>query len=68
MQDTTIASSQTQETEASDIVWGAGPIGKVINANERQAFHLLERGLLPARKIGGRWAASRRKLLQHVVG
>jgi hypothetical protein len=30
-------------------------------------FHLLEAGLLPAKKIGKQWCASRRKLL-HALG
>jgi hypothetical protein len=29
---------------------------------------MLENGLLPARKVGGRWVASRKKLLAAVTG
>ena len=54
--------------ELSDIVWGAEGIGSVINRSARDTFHLLKRGHLPAKKIGGRWAASRRKLLAHFAG
>jgi hypothetical protein len=39
-------------------------IGKAAKAT----FHLLEAGHLPARKIGGRWCASRRKLLEALIG
>ena len=43
-------------------IWGAAEIAKVINRSERQTFHLLEAGELPARKIGRRWATTRRQL------
>jgi hypothetical protein len=51
-----------------DPVWGAAAIGRVIGRNQRLTFSLLERGLLPARKVGGRWVASKRKLLATVTG
>jgi hypothetical protein len=54
--------------DESDIVWGAEAIGQVIGRKPRQAFHLLESGCLPAKKLGGRWCASRRKLIEAVVG
>jgi hypothetical protein len=43
-------------------IWGAAEIAKAINRSERQTFHLLEAGELPARKIGGRWTTTRRQL------
>jgi hypothetical protein len=43
----------------SDLVWGVTSIAKEINRNPRQTFHLLENGRLPAKKVGGRWCASR---------
>jgi hypothetical protein len=49
-------------------VWGAEAIGAVINKPPRAVFHLLENGLLPAKKVGGRWVASRKKLLALVMG
>ncbi|MFI0847330.1 DNA-binding protein [Mesorhizobium sp. IMUNJ 23232] len=51
-----------------DLVWGAKAIGVAINRNERQTFHMLEAGRLPARKVAGRWVGSRKKLLAHVTG
>ena len=47
----------------TELVWGAEAIGRVIGKTERATFHLLERGLLPAKKIGKSWVSSRRKLL-----
>ena len=42
-----------------DLVWGVGALSKEIGRTERQTFYLLENGRLPARKVGGRWCASR---------
>ena len=50
------------------LVWGAEQIGDVIGRPPRAAFYLLERGFLPAKKVGGRWVASRRKLLEAIIG
>lgn len=47
----------------SEILWGAAEIGKAIGKSPRATFHLLERGLLPARKVGKQWCASRQRLL-----
>ncbi|TPK42622.1 MULTISPECIES: DNA-binding protein [unclassified Mesorhizobium] len=49
-------------SDAIDLVWGAAAIGKEIKQKPRQAFHMLEAGLLPARKVGNRWVADRGKL------
>ena len=51
-----------------DIVWGAEAIAAVIRVTQRRAFYLLENGSLPAKKLGGRWVASRRKLLDAIIG
>jgi len=61
------AAKKTTRTapELPDIAWGAVEIGEVINRDPRATFHLLERGFLPARKVGKLWAASRRRLLAH---
>jgi hypothetical protein len=51
-----------------DILWGAAAIGEAIGRNTRVAYHLLERGLIPGKKIGKVWCASRRKLLHALTG
>lgn len=56
------------EPSTEDIVWEVGSIAKIIGRSERQTFYLLQSGQIPARKIGGRWVASRRKLLEAVLG
>jgi hypothetical protein len=35
------------------IVWGARDIGRVINRNERQTRHLIDKGVLPVRNHRG---------------
>ncbi|MBZ9683113.1 DNA-binding protein [Mesorhizobium sp. CO1-1-2] len=58
-----------KETEIEiDLVWGADNIAKAINVKPRQAFHMLETGLLPARKVGNRWVAERGKLREFFLG
>jgi len=57
-----------ENDDAPDLVWGATAIAKVIGRSERSVFHLLENKLLPAKRVGGRWVASRRKLIEALVG
>lgn len=56
------------ESNGDDIVWGASEIAKVIGRTDRQTFHLLTAGILPAKKVGDRWVASRKKLLEALIG
>jgi hypothetical protein len=48
---------------ASDLVWGAGGIAEVIGLPRAAVYHKLDRGHLPARKVGSQWVASRKRLL-----
>lgn len=48
-----------------DLIWGAAIIGPEIGLSARQAFHLMERGLIPSKKVGGKWCASREALRRH---
>jgi hypothetical protein len=49
----------------SEFLWGADEIGAAIGRNGRQAFHLLSSGdIKSARKVRGRWVASRTALLR----
>jgi hypothetical protein len=47
-----------------DLIWGVKPISTVIGRTERQTYHLLVTGQLPAQLVGGRWVASRSGLRQ----
>jgi hypothetical protein len=68
---TLIAPSNTQdvygrETAAlgGDLLWGVKGIAAEIDRTERQTYHMLVTGQLPAQLIGGRWVASRSGLRQ----
>lgn len=50
-------------TNSMELIWEVSEIGKLIGRNERQTFHLLNTGQLPAKKVGGRWVAERSKLI-----
>jgi hypothetical protein len=52
----------------NDVVWEVAEIAKIIGRTERQTFHLLAIGELPAKKIGGRWVASKKKLMDALIG
>lgn len=51
-----------------EVVWGCAEIAKVIGRSTRATFHMLEKGELPARKVGKRWVAERGKLLRFLIG
>jgi len=57
-----------EETMAPDLIWGCSAIAEVIGRTERATFHLLKNQILPAKRVGGRWCASRRKLLEALTG
>ena len=46
----------------SNLVWGAAAIGKYTGTEPRKTFYLLEKGLIPATKVGGQWVGERDKL------
>lgn len=56
------------EPEPLDLVWGAKAIGAAIGKTPRATFHMLEKGQIPARKVGEQWVASRQKLREHFEG
>lgn len=50
----------SHEDQGLGLVWGAAAIARELNLkNERQAFYILESGLLPAKKVGRQWVTSR---------
>lgn len=51
-----------QSPLGNDLCWGAEEISKEIGRTVPATFHLLSAGELPAKKVGGRWCASRQKL------
>jgi len=53
---------------SNDLLWEVSEIAKAIGRTERQTFRLLEMGAIPGKKVGGRWVASRKKLIEAIVG
>lgn len=64
----TIKEPPSVAPSTEDIVWEVKNIAKVIGRTESQTFHMLSSGHLPAKKIGEKWVASRRKLLNAILG
>lgn len=46
-----------------DLIWGINAIARMIGRTDRQAFHMVNTGQIPAKKVGGRWVAERSKLI-----
>lgn len=46
-----------------DLVWGIEAIARLIGRTERQTYHMLRTGNLPAKQVGNRWVAERGKLV-----
>jgi hypothetical protein len=53
---------------AVDLIWGAAAIARELGLAERRVFYMLDRRLLPARKIGALWCASRTQLRAAFLG
>jgi hypothetical protein len=52
------------ESPSLDLVWGVGPIGKLIGRNYQQTYHMIATGKLPmVKQIGERYVVSRQKLI-----
>lgn len=58
---------QSQQNEL-DLIWGVSAIARIIGRSDRQTFHLLSTGQIPARKVGDRWVIERSKLVAFFTG
>lgn len=63
-----MSAASTDDTAELGVIWGAKAIADALGRTRRQTFHMLESGALPARKVGGRWAVTRRALQAHFEG
>lgn len=52
------------EDGGMDLIWEVSEIARLIGRTDRQTFHMLSTGQLPARKVGGRWVAERGQLIK----
>jgi len=57
--------SKKSPTTELDLIWGADAIANELGVNLRQAFYLLDKGEIPAKKVGRKWCTSRRGLRAH---
>ena len=57
-----------EQASRLDLLWGAKAIADEIGVDPRQAFHMLETRLIPAKKIGARWVAERGQLRAFFTG
>ncbi len=49
-------------------VWGAERIAKYLGVPVRKAFYILEKGFVPARKVGGCWLTTEQELDDFLLG
>jgi hypothetical protein len=65
MEETKSPSGAAPAALSADLIWGIRGIAEEIGKSERQAFHLVDTGQIPAAKVGGRIVASRARLRDH---
>ena len=54
--------------EPTDLLWGPRPMAVIANLSMRQVQNMLTRGIIPARKIGGRYCISEAALREFLLG
>lgn len=59
---------ETADTLADDILFGASAIAIEIGLDVRKTFYLLERGHIPATKVGRMWTTTRSRLRRFFAG
>jgi len=57
-----------EKAESLELIWEVAEIAKLIGRTERQTFHMLQSGQLPAKKVGGRWVAERGTIIRFFMG
>jgi len=51
----------------NDLIWGAQSIARYINRPLRTTYYLIEKGLIPAKKLGPRTIVARASELDHAL-
>jgi hypothetical protein len=59
---------ETESALSDDVLWGCAAIAAEINRPEHITFRLLQRRLIPAKKMGAIWVTTRSKLRAHFNG
>lgn len=52
------------DTDQIDLIWGIDAIARFIKRSNRQTYHLLAKGEIPAKRVGGRWVATKEALIR----
>lgn len=60
--------SETPETLADEVLWGAQEIADFIRRNKRQTYHLLEQGHISADKCGAVWTSTKSRVRRRFDG
>jgi hypothetical protein len=50
------------DNDLDELLWGAEAIARAANIETRRAYHLLERGVIPASRAGKFWVSTLRKI------
>ncbi|MGO8241266.1 hypothetical protein ELH77_19075 [Rhizobium ruizarguesonis] len=56
-----------QKKLKDDLLWGVTAIAQELGLTERQTYHMLMKAELPAKKVSGRWMASKSKLRAYLI-
>ncbi len=56
----------TTEPLADDLMIGVVEIAEYLGTTRRRTFYLVEKGHIPAFKIGGRWGCRKSSLVAHL--
>ncbi len=67
MNSSCVQDAQFIQPLADDLLTGAEEIGKFIGTTTRRAYYLLEKGELPAFKLGAIWHGRKTTLLTHIT-
>jgi hypothetical protein len=59
---------QNQAKIQDDIIWTAARIAREVGLDRGAAYRLLSHGLLPAKRVGRKWVASRDQLRRALTG
>jgi hypothetical protein len=55
-------SKKDSDSELDRPRWGVPAIAEVVHLTVSQTYYALEKGFLPASKVGGKWVSTRRRL------
>ena len=58
---------EQKENLSNDLMEGASVIAEFYGTKKRRVYYLLERGQIPAFKVGNRWCARKSTLLKYIA-